>query len=69
MCCVDKANFEESIIPGKITLTARTGSEELRLPANDMHKPSTSDSVFTFDIASCGFIPSLIPSTIWKILQ
>lgn len=67
MCFVDKANFEDGIIPAKITLTARTGAEELRLLANDMHKPSTSDSVFTFDIASCGFIPSFIPSTIWKI--
>lgn len=46
------------------TLTASTGSEESRELANDMHNPSTSERVFTFDIASCGFIPSFIPSTI-----
>ena len=62
-----KANFKDGIIPGKITLTASTGSDELWVPANDTHNPSTSDSVFTFDIASCGSIPNFIPSTIWKI--
>lgn len=46
------------------TLTASTGSEESQGLANDMHNPSTSERVFTFDIASCGFIPSFIPSTI-----
>lgn len=46
------------------TLTASTGSEEPRGLANDMHNPSTSERVFTVDIASCGFIPSFIPSTI-----
>lgn len=48
----------------KITLTARTGSDELWFPANVTHKPSTSDSVLTFDIASAGFIPSFMASTI-----
>lgn len=47
-------------------MTARTGSEEPRLLANDTHNPSTSERVFTFDIASCGFIPSFIASTIWR---
>ena len=46
------------------TLTASTGSEELRSLANEKHSPSTSDKVFTCAIASCGFIPSFMPRTI-----
>lgn len=64
-----KANSKDDIILGTITLTARTGSDELWIPANDTHNPSTSDSVLTFDIASFGSIPSFIASTIWKISQ
>ena len=64
-----KANSKDDIIPGTITFTASTGSDELWIPANDTHNPSTSDSVFTFEIASFGSIPSFIASTIWKISQ
>lgn len=59
-----KTNFKDGIIPGKITFTASTGSDEFLVPAKDTHNPSTSDSVFTFDIASFGSIPSFIASTI-----
>lgn len=46
------------------TFTARAGSEDPRVLANDMHNPSTSERVLAFEIASCGFIPKFIPSKI-----
>jgi hypothetical protein len=64
-----KVNFKDDTIPGYITFTASTGSDEFLVPAYDTHNPSTSDSVFTFDIASAGFIPSFIARTIWEISQ
>lgn len=41
------------------------GSEESWLPANFVHKPSTSDKVLTVVMASSGSIPSFIARTIY----